>query len=134
MFGYGLSYAKFALSDLRASETMSASAPLHVSVDVKNNGAMTADEVVQLYTHQRAGTASRPVRELKAFERVTLLPGETKTVTLTVTAKDLAFWSPIAKRWQAEPGTFDVWVGEDSSASLHATFTLEGKDAIAEGK
>ena len=134
VFGYGLSYAKFALSDLRASETMSASAPLHVGVDVKNNGAMTADEVVQLYTHQRAGTASRPVRELKAFERVTLLPGETKTVTLTVTAKDLAFWSPIAKRWQAEPGTFDVWVGEDSSASLHATFTLEGKDAIAEGK
>jgi len=134
VFGYGLSYAKFSLSNLHVeSDSLNANKPLHVSVDVRNEGAMAADEVVQLYTHQRAGTASRPVRDLKAFERVSLQPGEVKTVTLAVTAKDLAFWSPIAKRWQAEPGTFDVWVGEDSNASLHTTVTLEGKDAIAEG-
>jgi beta-glucosidase len=134
-FGYGLSYTKFSIGNLRLDHTtMASDDTLHVDVDVKNTGAVAGDEVVQLYTHQRAGTASRPVRELKGFERITLQPGETKTVRLTLTANDLAFWSPATKRWQAEPGVFDMWVGDSSAATLHDTFTLGGQDAIPESK
>jgi beta-glucosidase len=134
-FGYGLSYAKFEITNLRLDHMeLSATSTMNVDIDVKNVSAIAGDEVVQLYTHQRAGSATRPVRELKGFERVSLQAGETKTVRLTLTAKDLSFWSPATKRWQAEPGIFDIWIGNNSMATLHDTFTLGGHDAIAEGK
>jgi len=79
---------------------------------------------VQLYTHQRAGSASRPVRELKGFRRVTLKAGEKRTVTLTLDTEDLGFWSPQTHRWSIEPGVFDLWVGDDATATPHATFTV----------
>ena len=67
---------------------------------------------------------SRPIRELKGFERVTLKAGERKTVTLTLDTKDLGFWSSATHRWSIEPGTFDLWVGDDSTAAAHATFEV----------
>jgi beta-glucosidase len=80
--------------------------------------------VAQLYIHQRAGSASRPVRQLKGFERLPLEPGAKRTVHFTLGKDELQFWSPAEKTWVVEPEQFDVWVGEDSSAPLHAEFRL----------
>jgi beta-glucosidase len=74
-----------------------------------------------LDTHQRAGSASRPVRQLKGFERIEQ-PGEKRTVSFIPGTKELEFWSPQSKQWVVEPEQFDVWVGADSSASAHAEF------------
>ena len=124
-FGYGLSYTKFAESNLRLSgAAVAAGGKLSVSIDLANTGETDGDEVVQMYTHQRAGSMSRPVRELKGFERVTLKAGERKTVTLTLDTQDLGFWSSATHHWAIEPGTFDVWVGDDATATQHATFEL----------
>jgi beta-glucosidase len=95
-----------------------------VSVDVKNTGSRAGDEVVQLYIHQQAGTASRPIRELKGFERVTLAPGETKTVRFKLSPEELRYWNAAARDWVQEAETFDVWVGNDSTASLHRTLKV----------
>jgi beta-glucosidase len=124
-FGYGLSYASFTLGNLQlAAPSVRAGSKLHVSIDVENTSARDGDEVVQLYTHQRAGSASRPVRELKGFRRVFLKAGEKQTVTLTLDTHDLGFWSPQTHRWGMEPGEIDLWMGNDSTASNHATFSL----------
>ena len=124
-FGYGLSYATLELADMHlASPTVSASAPLHVTVTLRNTSAVAGAEVVQLYTHQRAGSGSRPVRELKAFRKVNLAPHGTETVDLTVKAEDLSYWSAALHRRVLEPGNFDVWVGTDSAAALHADFAV----------
>ena len=91
-----------------------------------NPSQVPGAEVVQLYTHQRAGSTSRPVRELKAYRKVTLAPGATQAVELTLRAEDLAYWSGSLRHRVLEPGTFDVWVGTDATAKLHETFTLSG--------
>ncbi|HEX9249875.1 MAG TPA: fibronectin type III-like domain-contianing protein [Gemmatimonadaceae bacterium] len=96
-----------------------------VTVDVTNTGTVPGDAVAQLYVHQRSGSASRPVRQLEGFRRVTLQPGETKTLRFRLGRNELQFWSPETKRWAVEPGAFDVWAGEDSAASLHAELTIE---------
>jgi beta-glucosidase len=124
-FGYGLSYTKFTVSHLTVSGASVASGgKLQVSVDVENTGSRDGDEVVQLYTHERAASMSRPIRELKGFERVSVKAGSKRTVTLTLDTKDLGFWSPATHRWSIEPGDFDVWVGDDADAVEHATFTV----------
>ena len=124
-FGYGLSYTSFKLDDLKeSSSSVKSGSSLTVSVDVQNTGSVAGDEVVQLYTHQRSGSASRPVRELKGFRRITLKPGEKQTVTLPLDTHELGFWSPQTHHWSIEPGTFDLWVGTDSAATDHATFTV----------
>jgi beta-glucosidase len=124
-FGHGLSYSSFSMTNLHlASDSVHAGSKLEVSVDLQNTSSRDGDEVVQLYTHQRAGSASRPVRELKGFRRVTLKAGEKQTVTLALDTQDLGFWSPQTHHWSMEPGAFDLWVGHDSSASDHASFTL----------
>jgi beta-glucosidase len=124
-FGYGLSYTSFSVSNLRTrANTVRAGEPVDVSIDVQNTGRVTGDEVVQLYTHQRAGSASRPVRELKGFRRITLKPGERQTVTLKLDTRDLGFWSTQTRHWSIEPGTFDLWVGTDSNATEHTTLEV----------
>jgi len=124
-FGYGLSYSTFSTSNLHiAAPTVHAGSTVQVSIDVQNTSNRAGDEVVQLYTHQRAGSASRPVRELKGFARVSLQPHETRTVTLTLNTKDLGFWSPQTHHWSMEPGTFDLWAGTDETATAHTTFDL----------
>ncbi|HEU4634939.1 MAG TPA: beta-glucosidase BglX [Edaphobacter sp.] len=124
-FGYGLSYTKFSVSNLKiGAKTIRAGESMDVSVDVENTGSVTGDEVVQLYTHQRAGSASRPVRELKGFRRITLKPGERRTVTLKLDTHELGFWSTQTRHWSIEPGTFDLWMGDDSNATEHATLEV----------
>ncbi|HEY6886736.1 MAG TPA: glycoside hydrolase family 3 N-terminal domain-containing protein [Solirubrobacter sp.] len=115
-FGHGLSYSRFVYSELAIDGDT-------VSVQVSNVGARTADEVVQLYIHQRHGTASRPVRELKGFERVTLEAGESRTVRFTLGPAELRYWNAAARDWVLDASTFDVWVGGDSTAELTTTFT-----------
>jgi beta-glucosidase len=85
---------------------------------------LTGDAVAQIYIHQRYGSASRPVRELKGFERVSLRPGQTKTLTFPVGKGELQFWSPQTKRWIVEASKFDIWAGEDSAASLHTELSV----------
>jgi beta-glucosidase len=125
-FGFGLSYSNFSITRLRLSASNVAPGnSIQVSVDVKNEGDITADEVVQIYTHQRAGTMSRPVRELKGFRRITLAAGETRTVTITLDTKELGFWSTATRAFGIEPGTFDLWVGNSAEcADNHTTFEL----------
>jgi beta-glucosidase len=124
-FGYGLSYTTFGFSNLQLDRTsIPASGTLHVSVDVENQGSVAGDQVVQLYIHQRAGSASRPVRELKGFERIALAAGEKKTIRFALGPEELKFWSPQAKAWVVEPEEFDVWVGGDSKAALHSQFQV----------
>jgi beta-glucosidase len=124
-FGFGLSYTMFAIDNLKvASPQVKVGASLAVTADVANTGAVAGDEVVQLYIHQKAGSDSRPMRELKGFERVTLLPGEKKTVTFHLGPDELRYWSTSAKGWVQDAEAFDVWVGADSTAKLGAGFTV----------
>lgn len=124
-FGYGLSYSSFTVGKLKLAEpTVHAGSTLKVSVEVENRSSREGDEVVELYTHQRAGSASRPVRELKGFERVRLKAHEKRTVTLTLETKELGFWSPETHRWAIEPGMFDLWVGSDETAGNHGEFEM----------
>ncbi|HEY0002993.1 MAG TPA: glycoside hydrolase family 3 C-terminal domain-containing protein, partial [Actinoplanes sp.] len=118
-FGHGLSYARFDYADLtvdRPRTTVEETAV--VSVRVTNTGDRAADEVVQLYLHQRHGTASRPVRELKGFRRVTLAAGESRTLTFPVGPAERRYWNAAVRDWVTDASTFDVWVGGDSTASL----------------
>ena len=124
-FGFGLSYTTFSFTNLKISTPqVKVGSPVRLTVDVTNTGPVAGDEVVQLYIHQRAGSDSRPLRELKCFKRVTLQPGETQTVEFQLSRAELGYWSTNAGRWIQEPAEFDVWVGGDSLAELHAGFKL----------
>ena len=124
-FGYGLSYTTFQFSNLRLSnDHIKSGESIEVQVDITNTGAVAGDAVAQIYIHQRAGSASRPVRELKGFHRLALKPRETQTINFTLGKNELEFWSPQTKQWAVESGTFDLWTGEDSTASLHTELTV----------
>jgi beta-glucosidase len=124
-FGHGLSYTSFQYGPLELdSKSISTQGKLRVSVDVENTGAVAGDEVVQLYIHQRSGSATRPVRELKGFKRISLKPGARERVSFTLDHDELQFWSAAKRGWVLEPTDFDVWVGGDSRASQHANFTV----------
>lgn len=124
-FGYGLSYTTFRFANLQLSKTrMKAGDTALVTVEVTNTGPLAGDAVAQLYLHQRSGSASRPVRQLEGLRRLTLQPGETQTVRFTLGRNELQFWSPQTRRWVVEPGTFDVWAGEDATAELHTELTI----------
>jgi beta-glucosidase len=124
-FGYGLSYTSFKFDHLMLSKTsIKAGDATEVQVDVTNSGKVAGDAVVQIYIHQRWGSASRPVRQLKGFKRVALKPGETQTLKFPLGKDELEFWSPQTKAWAVEPSTFDVWAGEDSTASLHTELNV----------
>jgi beta-glucosidase len=124
-FGFGLSYTTFTFSNLQLDHAEIAKTDkLVVSVDVENTGVQAGDEVAQLYIHQKAGSASRPVRELKGFDRVALAPHEKKTIRFTLGKDELTYWSTAEKKWVVEPEQFDVWVGDDATATLHATFKI----------
>jgi len=124
-FGYGLSYTTFRFDHLRLTKSsMKTGDATEVEVDVTNTGRVRGDAVAQVYIHQRWGSASRPVRQLKGFQRVSLQPGETKVLKFPLGKDELEFWSPQAKAWTVEPSTFDVWAGEDSTARLHTELTV----------
>ncbi len=129
-FGYGLSYTSFSFDNLKLNNLTPSGtqakvgATIEVSVDVTNAGSRAGDAVVQLYIHQRAGSASRPVRQLKGFQRVPLQAGAKQTVHFKLGPNELQFWSPTTKQWVVEPEEFDVWAGGNSQAQLHAEFQL----------
>lgn len=124
-FGHGLSYASFSYASLSlGSASIGTEDTLSVSVDVTNDGDVDADEVVQLYLHQRHGRASRPVRELKGFERVAVGAGQTRTVTFEVSPEQRRYWNAAERDWVLDPSRFDVWVGGSSAAELTATFEV----------
>jgi beta-glucosidase len=124
-FGFGLSYTKFAVTNLKLDKTtLPISGTVGVSVDVQNTGGVAGDEVVQLYIHQQSGSASRPVRQLKGFEKVTLAPGEKKTLQFKLGKDELTYWSPSEKKWVLDTAVYDVWAGEDSTAQLHGNFEV----------
>ncbi len=123
-FGHGLSYTTFSFANLRPASEVKVGAKVDVTVEVSNMGASAGDEVVQLYVHQRSGSDSRPVRELKGFERLSLKPGETKTVRFTLGPAELGYWSTAHGKWIQEPGSFDLWAGADSTATLHGELTV----------
>jgi beta-glucosidase len=114
-FGHGLSYTTFAYSVPRLSATRIAAADsVTVEVDVTNAGPVTGDEVVQLYVRDDVASVTRPVRELRGFERITLDPGQRRTVSFTLRPDDLAFYDQRMQR-VVEPGVFTVWVGASSA-------------------
>jgi beta-glucosidase len=114
-FGYGLSYTTFTYSDLGlSSEKLNSNGELTVSVNVKNTGARAGDEVVQLYVTHLHSSVDRPAEELKAFSRVALLPGETRTVTMPIKAQALAYWNEASSRFVVEPEQVQIKVGSSS--------------------
>lgn len=124
-FGYGLSYTTFSYDQLKVSPSKAkVGATVEVSVEVSNTGNRAGDAVVQLYIHQRAGSASRPVRQLKGFKLVNLAAGAGATLRFKLGPDELQFWSPATKKWVVELEQFDVWVGGDSTAELHSEFRL----------
>ena len=97
--------------------------PVHASIELENTGSVAADEVAELYIHQQYGNASRPIRELKGFERVALEPHAKRTVEFTLNSADFLYWSAAKHEWVEDASAFDLWVGGDSTATLHTSFT-----------
>ncbi|KGO86125.1 beta-glucosidase [Flavobacterium rivuli WB 3.3-2 = DSM 21788] len=126
-FGYGLSYTTFSYSNLRlSSKNLTVSTKITISVDVTNTGNYNGEEVVQLYIKDITGSVTRPVRELKGFEKTVLKKGEKKTVIFEISAEDLKFYN-IDMKYVAEPGDFEIFVGTNSDASLSSQFQLNIK-------
>jgi beta-glucosidase len=126
-FGHGLSYTTFSISNLRLSKSsMTADDSLRVTVTVKNTGKRAGAEIVQLYIHDDKSSVDRPYKELKGFAKVSLQPGETKDVTMTIGKDALSFYDEAAGAWKAEPGTFTAFVGDASdNLKLSKQFRLE---------
>jgi beta-glucosidase len=130
-FGYGLSYTTFRYSELRvggsdgraATTSDGRDGTITASVDVTNTGGRAGDEVVQLYTHQLSSRDKEPLRQLQAFQRVHLAPGQTRTVRLKVPVADLAHWDVTRGRWVVESSAYDFMVGS-SSADIRQQATL----------
>jgi beta-glucosidase len=124
-FGFGLSYTTFEYSNLLLSVSqIRLGGHLTVSADVTNSGGYEADEVAQLYTRELVASVSRPVRELKGFRRVHLKPGETKSLTFTLSTNDLAFYNE-RNQQVTEPGKFHVWIAPDSTRGVEGEFTVK---------
>lgn len=124
-FGYGLSYTTFAYSNLKISGGILAKrGELTVSVDVRNTGKVAGKEVVQMYVRDVVGSISRPIKELKGFEKISLKPGETKTVTFTINEELLKFYNADLD-WVIEPGAFQVFVGPNSRDVESLSFKYE---------
>ena len=121
-FGYGLSYTTFHYSDIAVTPTSDSN--YDVSFKLTNTGQRRGDEVVQLYIRDLVGSISRPVKELKDFARITLKPGETKTVDFTITADKLKFYNS-ELIYDCEPGEFDLMIGPNSRDVETRRFTVQ---------
>jgi beta-glucosidase len=124
-FGHGLTYGKIAYSDLAlSSSALPMKGRIEVAGTIANRGTRAAEEVVQLYIHDRVASVTRPVRELKAFRKIALAPGASEVVRFTLTPADLAFYG-VDGRAKVEPGLFDVWIAPSAEAEgVHGTFEL----------
>jgi beta-glucosidase len=125
-FGYGLSYGRFEYSDLTLDRSsIQAGETVTVSVTVTNVGQRAGDEVAQLYIHQRYGSASRPVRELKGFQRLTLTAGESATLRFPLGPGELRYWNAATRDWVIDSTAIDVFIGGDSTAAQTVSFTID---------
>jgi beta-glucosidase len=125
-FGFGLSYTKFTVDNLRlSSHSVSRNGKLTASMDVTNTGDRKGDDVAQLYIHDPVASISQPVRRLRGFQRVTLAPNEKQTVTFTLDKSDFGFYDNRGK-FVVEPGTIDVFAGDSSTADQKDSFTVNG--------
>lgn len=123
-FGYGLSYTTFEYSNLSlASDKLTAQDILSISFTLKNTGKYDGTEVVQLYVQDKVGSVTRPVKELKRFQRVTLKAGESTQVSLSLPVSELAFWG-YDMNYTVEPGDFTLWVGTSSTEGLTKDFSV----------
>jgi beta-glucosidase len=123
-FGFGLSYTAFEYEHIRVSEPeIRIGTTITISADLTNRGDREAEEVAQLYTRDLVGSITRPVRELKGFQRVRLRPGETKTVSFTLHTDELSFWGRDGKRI-VEPGLFHAWIGGASNTEHRTEFRI----------
>ncbi|MBE6316998.1 MAG: beta-glucosidase BglX [Bacteroidales bacterium] len=123
-FGYGLSYTTFEYSPMTlSSDAMATSGKITASVNVTNTGAVEGTEVVQFYIRDMVGSIARPVQELKGFERISLKPGESRTVTFTIDAELLKFYNKDLE-YVCEPGQFEAMIGPNSRDVQRKTFTL----------
>jgi beta-glucosidase len=123
-FGYGLSYSRFEYGRVKLSaDTISQTQQLSASIQVSNTGSYEGEEVVQLYIQDVTASLVRPVRELKAFQKIKLAPGESREVTFVITKKELSFYLEDL-RFIAEPGQFNVFIGGSSLAAEKASFYL----------
>src|SRR5215831_16311032 len=123
-FGFGLSYTTFAYKNLRtSSEQIGARDTLTVRVDVTNTGKRAGDEVVQLYARHVGSKVDRPNKALRGFRRVSLAPGQTKTVALRLPAQSLAYWNPDTHSWTLEPDRVELQIGA-SSSDIRLTKTI----------
>ena len=124
-FGHGLSYVDFEYKNLRLKEhVIKIDGSTELNVEVTNTGKMKADEIVQLYIRDNVSSVTRPVKELKGFERISLNAGETKTVKFTINKSSLAFYD-INMKFNVEPGTFNLMVGTASNNNQSITLTVE---------
>lgn len=124
-FGYGLSYTTFSYSDIKLSDSsLTSTGKITATVTLTNTGSRDGSEVVQLYTRDMVGSITRPVKELKGFQKVWLKAGESKTITFTITANDLKFYNSDLK-YVAEPGAFKVFIGGNSRDVKEANFKLK---------
>ncbi len=124
-FGFGLSYTNFTYGDLKlGANTLTAGKKIMATIDVTNSGSKDGEEVVQLYIRDVVGSVTRPVKELKGFQKIMLKAGETKTVTFSIGVDDLKFYNYDLK-YVAEPGEFQVMVGGNSKDVKEQTFTLK---------
>lgn len=123
-FGYGLSYTTFEYSNLSlASDKLTAQDTLSISFTLKNTGKYDGTEVVQLYVQDKVGSVTRPVKELKRFQRVTLKAGESTQLSLSLPVSELAFWG-YDMNYTVEPGAFTLWVGTNSAEGLTKDFSV----------
>jgi beta-glucosidase len=121
-----LSYTTFAYRDLKvANARLRSTDTLVVTVTVANTGSRAGTDVAQLYVHDDVGSVTRPLRQLKGFQRVELAAGATKTVEFRIPVQQLGLWNQ-AMRYVVEPGTFHVYAGSNSSAELVGTFEVVG--------
>ena len=124
-FGHGLSYTTFTYSNLSlSSNSINGNGTVTVRVNVRNSGKVAGDEVPQLYVRDVQASVKRPKLELRGFERISLKPGEQRTITFTLPAEKLSFWDETKHAFVTEPGTFEVLVGS-SSADIRLRGQLE---------
>lgn len=126
-FGHGLSYTSFDYANIEVSKSITAGEPMMVSFDVTNAGKVAGQEIAQVYVRDTEARLVRPEKELKAFEKVALEPGETKRLTIALDERALSYWDPAAKGFVAEPGEFQILVGASATdIRLEGTSVLEG--------
>jgi beta-glucosidase len=124
-FGFGMSYGEFHYHKIwLSSDVAHMDKHIEVHAELSNKGRFGGIEIVQLYIRDLVGSVTRPIKELKGFKRVHLLPGEAKTVSFKLHTDDLAFFGR-DMTYKAEKGQFEVWVGGDSNAHLKTSFRID---------